>query len=236
MELDKLQQPIVVVPTDDGRYQILIGQRRFLAAKQLGWDRITARVQQDPLSDIDAKVISFSENAQRRELPPRDKADVCEHLLSELKSISAVANRLGVSEQTVRKWLAYAAVPESMKKLVEQKKLQRSVATRISMSVPDETTAVAVAEKLAETKPPKRERDRILDAAEELPGRPVDLIWQRAKEKQQVRRITFILPDAWTGPMDRAVKQLDLEPPDIAREATIEWLRARRFSDAPGAQ
>src|SRR5206468_1759979 len=97
------------------RYEILIGQRRYLAAKQLGWTHMPARVLSSSLDDLDAKILSLSENVQRRDLAPRDKADACVYLVGQLSSRQAVAQRLGVSEATVRRWLGYAAVPESLK-------------------------------------------------------------------------------------------------------------------------
>ncbi len=40
-----LLQPIVVAPAGDGRYRIVVGQKRFLACRTLGWKAIPAIVQ-----------------------------------------------------------------------------------------------------------------------------------------------------------------------------------------------
>src|SRR5207244_5520739 len=103
IERHGLQQPIVVQRVPGGKYEILIGQRRYLAYKQLRRKKIRAKIiaTRDPLA---AKILSYSENVQRRDLAPRDKAEVCTYLLNELGSIRAVADEIGVSEQTVRKW------------------------------------------------------------------------------------------------------------------------------------
>ena len=51
-----LLQPIRVVSADspnDGKYEIIMGQRRFLAVKKLGWETITAIVSEKKESYID---------------------------------------------------------------------------------------------------------------------------------------------------------------------------------------
>ena len=128
-----LQHPIVVQPKN-GKFEIIIGQRRFLAAKQLGWKDIDAKVRAERLDEFDSKVISFSENIQRRDISPRDKSDTCVYLLEQLGTPSNVAQHLGTTEQTVRKWLGYAGVPNSLKTLVEDKVLSVPVAMRLSHS------------------------------------------------------------------------------------------------------
>ena len=61
-----MYQPIVVAPKENNRYTILIGQRRYLAAKQLKWDLIPALVFPKQLERVKATILSFSENIQRR--------------------------------------------------------------------------------------------------------------------------------------------------------------------------
>lgn len=218
-----LQQPIVVQPRGT-RYEILIGQRRFLAAKKLRWETLPAKVLPEPLSELGAKIVSFSENAQRRDLAPRDKAEVCEYLYRELGSVRAVAQRLGISEPTVRKWLGYAGVPAPLKDLVEQGRITRPVATRIAEHVPDEAQALAIATRLANEGPPAEQRERILDAVEEDPERPVEVIFQKAQEAREQTLIVFALPPSWTNAMRLAEREYTRSAGDIARDATIEWL------------
>lgn len=228
MRLYGLQQPIVVQPMGD-RFEILIGQRRFLAAKDLGWTEIDARVRTHPLSDFDARVVSFSENVQRRDLAPRDKADVCQMMLDKLGSPAAVAKQLGVTEPTVRKWLGFAAVPEELKVMVEAKQLSVPTAMRLFQSVADNEKAVAIATRMIEMKAPKSHQKRIIAETEEAPGRPINTIFRRAEEARHEKRIYIILPDKWALAMDRASERLQTDASDIARDAVIEWLEVRRY-------
>lgn len=228
MQTIGLQQPIVVQEKGES-YEILIGQRRYLAAKQLRWNQIPARVVARHIDELEAKVLSFSENVQRRELSPRDKADACKYLLEKLGTVKEVADHLGVSEQTVRKWLQYAVVPDRLKSMVEADQITRQVATRIAQHVPDEARAAAIAQRIVDLKPSKPERDRILEAVEEFPDRSAEVILDRAQETRIRKEITFVLPERWAVAIDKAARELGADPTDIARSATIEWLEAREY-------
>src|SRR5436309_2261048 len=61
-----LLEPIVVTPTEKpGQYEILTGQRRFLAHEQLKKDSILAVVLKEKVDPITAKIISLTENLVR---------------------------------------------------------------------------------------------------------------------------------------------------------------------------
>ena len=222
-----MHQPIVVEPKGE-RFAIVVGQRRYLAAKQLGWDEIPALVLSQPLERVQATLLSFSENIQRRDLSAQDKAAACMYLRGELGSVSAVAESLGITSQTVRKWLGYAAVPDAVKELVQPRGLTIQQAIRISQHVEDEQTATEIARRVAETSV-KEERDRVLESVTELPGRSVETIFRRAEEKQHQRRITFILTETSAHAIDEAERDQETEANDIAMSATIQWLQDNKY-------
>ena len=218
-----LYQPIVVTRKGD-RFAVLIGQRRYLAAKQLGLDQIPALILTQTPERVQATVLSLSENVQRRDLSPRDKADACVYLREQLGTDRAVAEAIGVTPQTVRNWLGYAAVPEPIKELVHPGGLSANQATRIVHSIEDEETAIEIARRVSNTAI-KKDRDRILESAKELPGRSADTIFRRADQKKKEKRITFILPESSTLAMERAENELNTEASDIAMGATTGWLQ-----------
>jgi len=224
-----LQHPIIVQPINaiSGKYEVVVGQRRYLAAKQLGWERIDTKIKEERLNEFDAKVLSFSENVQRRDLSPRDKSDTCSYLLDQLKSPRKIAEHLGITEQTVRKWLGYALVPEMLKRLVDRKLIKVSVAIRLAQFIPDEAKAIAIAMRIVGA--PKTHIDRVLESMEESPESSVEAIFRRAEELKRRKKIIFILPEKWSYAMARAVDQLGMTPNEIARDATIEWLQMTRY-------
>ena len=221
-----LLQPIVVVPQGD-RYSVVIGQRRYLAAKDLGWDTIPAFVS-EPLDRVKGTILSLSENTQRRDLSARDRAEACDYLVEEIGSISEVAQHLGVSSSTVRRWLGYRAVPGRIKALVEEGKMTADQATRIWQHIDDENTALEVALHAAEQSTPV-ERRRVLESAAELPGRSAGTIIRRAEEKRRQKTLTIHLPESAGEAIDRASKEEKIDPEEIALNATIQWLQDNRY-------
>jgi ParB family chromosome partitioning protein len=65
-----LLEPIIVSETGSGKYEIITGQRRFLAHKALGRKQILAAVLDERVDETTAKVLSVTENLVRRDLNP----------------------------------------------------------------------------------------------------------------------------------------------------------------------
>ena len=103
LQEEGLLQPIIV-REDQGGYEIIAGERRFRAAKSLGWEKIPAIV--NNLDDQQTASLALIENLQRENLNPIDEAQAYEQLmqLNDLtqtqlaqdigKSQSYVANKL----------------------------------------------------------------------------------------------------------------------------------------------
>jgi ParB/RepB/Spo0J family partition protein len=223
-----LQQPIVVQKRN-GKYEIVVGQRRYYAAKQLGWPSIPARERETKLDEFQGKIVSFSENIQRRDLSPNDKADACSYLLKKLKTPRAVAEYLGTTEVTVRKWLKYAEVPEQLRELVEKNVITPFEATRLFQYASSVEKAVEIAQRMAKMKATKRFRGRVFVSLEETPNSSVDTILRRAEQVKYQKEIRFILPEKWALEIEKAAKRLRTSPGEIARDATIEWLQMLRY-------
>jgi len=220
-----LQQPIVVIPKGE-RYDLVIGQRRYLACQELGWTEIPAIIRRD-LGPTEARIASFSENIHRLELDYRDKMEAATGLLDRLGSVAEVARRLGVSIQTVRNYLGYQAVPELIKKMVSERKLGAITATRIARAIPDDAKAIEIARSVVEI--PRSDRRRKLVAiARENPDRtPAEIL--TLVEKSMFTRITVDLtPDLAEG-LRRACTDYGGDPKDITLLALEEWLRNEGF-------
>ena len=222
-----LHQPIVVAPKGE-RFSVVVGQRRYLAAKQLGWDVIPSLILSQPLDRLEAVIRSFSENMQRRDLAAQDKAEACLYLREALGSVSEVAEALGTTSQTVRKWLKYAAVPDAVKAFVQTGGLTVQQATRIAEHVEDELTAIEIARHVAK-EPIKDMRDRVLESSRDFPGRSADTIIRRAQERQYEKRVTFILTESSAHAIDQAAEEHSTEANEIAMSATIQWLQDNKY-------
>lgn len=99
--LDKegLLQPIVVREQGE-QYEIIAGERRFRAAKQLGWETIPAIV--NNMEEAQAASLALIENLQRENLNPIDEAQAYNNLMK-LNNLTqtALAQNIGKSQSYV---------------------------------------------------------------------------------------------------------------------------------------
>jgi ParB family chromosome partitioning protein len=115
-----LLEPIVVCKSSEkGKFEILTGQRRFLAHKQLKKKTIMATVLEGHLSDEDAKAISLTENLIRRDLSLKELIDACTSLYKKYGSIKAVSEETGISAQLVNTYVKYDRLIPELKKMVD---------------------------------------------------------------------------------------------------------------------
>ena len=71
-------EPLVVRPTQDGNYEVIIGSRRLASARELGLPVVPVVVQE--ISDADAIVRSLVENLQRGDLTLEDRVEAYKRL------------------------------------------------------------------------------------------------------------------------------------------------------------
>jgi len=220
-----LLQPVVVYQEGD-KFKLIIGQRRYLACKKLGLNTIPALIR--PVKDeTQATIISFGENIHRLELDYKDKMRVAVELFGKLGSVKKVAQTLGVSEQTVRNYIGYAAVPAALKEMVRTKKIGATTATAIARIIPDERDAVEIAKKVIE-EPSSDRRNLIIEVAKENPGKKASEI-VRLTKKKKFSEITLNLTPRLANALEAACRSYGGEPKEIANEALEEWLVKRGF-------
>lgn len=111
---------IVVSPVESSdKFEIVTGQRRYLAAKRLGWRDLMAVVCTKPLDETDARILSLSENVIRSELTLRDTIDACTHLYRKYGSIESVADELGLTPLKVASFVKYERLRPELKEVVD---------------------------------------------------------------------------------------------------------------------
>ena len=109
--------PVIVRQAADGFYDLIAGQRRLLACRKLGLPTIPATIRDD-LTDTDSTVVSLVENVQRADMNPIDKAEAYAAIRARSGSVRDVAQATGVSEPTVRRYLALLKLAPSIRDAV----------------------------------------------------------------------------------------------------------------------
>lgn len=99
-----LINPITVRSLDGDQYEVIAGQRRVLACIEIGWEEIEATIRDD-LNDDEASLLSLTENVQRADMNPMDKARAYKRVYDRVGSYQAVARQVSVSATTARRYL-----------------------------------------------------------------------------------------------------------------------------------
>ncbi|HEX9201378.1 MAG TPA: ParB/RepB/Spo0J family partition protein [Acidobacteriaceae bacterium] len=111
-------QPIVVREIGGGRYQLIMGERRWRASQAAGKATIPAIVRQ--VNDEQALEMTIVENLQRADLNPMEQARAFERLSREFKlTQEQIAQRTGKDRATVSNFLRLLKLTKSIQNLVE---------------------------------------------------------------------------------------------------------------------
>lgn len=111
LERDGLLQPIVVSKlTHSENYQIIAGERRFHAAKSLGWNEIECKILDRP--DQEIYKLAVIENLQRENLSPYEEVEALHFLKTTQGHTDADLGQLfGKSRNYMSEILSIASLP-----------------------------------------------------------------------------------------------------------------------------
>ncbi len=128
-------EPIVVarIPESD-KFEIITGQRRYLAHKRLGRETILAAILPEVVDEATATALSISENLIRVDLNPKDLIDACTSLYRKYGSVKAVAEELGVPYQKVLAYVKYDRLSQPLRQTVDTGDVDMQTALRRSLS------------------------------------------------------------------------------------------------------
>jgi len=116
-------QPVVVRPAEkEGRYILILGERRLHASKRAGRETIPAVVRR--VSDQQAAEMTIIENLQRQDLSPLEQAEAFRVLSTEFKMTQQqIGERVGLSRESVANYMRLLKLPRTVMELLAEKKL-----------------------------------------------------------------------------------------------------------------
>jgi len=115
-------QPVVVRPEPNGRYQLIAGERRWMASQRAGKTSVPAIIRQ--VSNEQAMEMTIVENLQREDLNPMEQAKAYDRLGREFGlTQEQMAQRTGKDRSSVSNFLRLLKLPTEVQAFVEEEKL-----------------------------------------------------------------------------------------------------------------
>ena len=124
-----LLHPLHVRPKD-GYYEIITGERRFHAARLLGWKQIAVYVRE--ATDAQARDMALTEHLQREDMAPMDEARAYKTLVSEGADIYTLAAKYGKSDRYIYDRLKLNDLIPAIADLLSRKMIGLGIALEVS--------------------------------------------------------------------------------------------------------
>jgi ParB family transcriptional regulator, chromosome partitioning protein len=195
-----LLEPIVVAKIEDGAYEVITGQRRFLACKNLGHETIRAGVLDGrPEGDL-AKAISLTENMVREDMPLKDYIDACTELYKRYGSIKLVCEELGLPHSKVSKYVKFEQLIAPIKERVESGKMTMDSALRAQAAATssegdiDEDLAITLADEMKGMS--GAQQKKLTKVAHEMEGAETEDIIEAGRKQAKVKEIVVTLDES----------------------------------------
>jgi ParB family chromosome partitioning protein len=164
-----LLQPVVVRSVGDGAWEVVAGERRYRAVKELGWSQVPVVVRD--VDDRTMLVLALIENLQREDLSPLDEAHAYSRLVDEFGLTQAqVAERVGRDRSTVANTIRLLGLPDPVRQLLAKGKISAGHA-RALLGLSDERRVVQLAKSAAEKGLSVRQvEERVRQGRDRKPG------------------------------------------------------------------
>lgn len=143
IEATGVVQPIVVRHIQAGKYQLITGERRWLASRKAGKTTIPAIVRE--VSDEQVLEMTIVENLQRTDLNPMEQARAYQRLGNDFKlTQEQMAQKTGKDRASVANFLRLLRLPDGVQAKVETGELTFGHARALlALDAPDAITSAA---------------------------------------------------------------------------------------------
>ncbi len=139
-------QPVLVREREDGRYELVAGERRFRAARRAGLRTLPAVVRD--IDDVGSLARAVVENIHREDLHPLEEAAAYRQLIEDFGlTHEDLGRRLGRSRAAISNTLRLLQLSPGVQKLVAEGELSAGHA-RALLGTPDRAAQEALAERI----------------------------------------------------------------------------------------
>ena len=242
-------EPLLVRPLKN-RFEIVVGSRRYEAAKALGLTKVPAIIK--PMSDTEALSLSLVENVQRSDLELEEEAEGVLRLMKldpkRFANARSVAKVLGRSEGAVRELLdayeltfklrekgmkihAARAPPEEQRQRAEAIPLKhteliaRALRTTEVKRLPTREYDRKVPEIVRAIAPlPEEDARKVVDRFKMFPEKSIQAIKEEALAKQTGVAVKVYFSPKIARALNQAAEERDLSEEELVSIAVEEWL------------
>lgn len=135
IKVQGLIQPVVVREIGRNSYELIAGERRWRAAQRAQLSEIPALIKK--VSEEAVPAMALIENIQRQDLTPLEEADALKRLIDDFDlTHQQAADAVGRSRAAVSNLLRLTELPASIKKLLDEGKLEMGHA-RCLLTLPE---------------------------------------------------------------------------------------------------
>ena len=236
IEVQGLLQPIVVCRArDPEKWEILTGQRRFLAYRMLQKESIPAAILDERVEEGEAKAISLTENLIRRKLSGVDLKDGILYLYNLYGSIKDVVQKTGISQEIVRHYVKYPRLLPKLKEMVDDHRIDVIAAVKAQdasidhSGAPNLEVAIQLASEMAAMS--GLQRQKVIKERKKNPNKPIDEVIEQAKTGSRVFRIVAEVTQDTHAAIQRFANEESTSQDEAAVVLIEEALTGRGFLD-----
>ncbi|AGL03973.1 ParB/RepB/Spo0J family partition protein [Desulfoscipio gibsoniae] len=155
-----LIQPIVVRPGKDDSYEIIAGERRWLACKKVGLGQVPVVIKQ--YNDLEASAAAIIENIQREDLNAVDEANAYKKLMEKYGlTQEELSVQVGKSRSFIANMVRILALPDAIKDMLMENIITAGHA-RALLSLHDSETQIKFALKIIKQQLSVRKTEEIV--------------------------------------------------------------------------
>lgn len=117
-----IRQPLSVVKNIDGKYEVISGERRLRASKQVGLNKVPCIILKE---NKDTNAIALIENIHRKDLHPIELGMAYKKLIEDkvFANQEKLAQAISVAKSTVSEYIKLSNIPENIKLHVIEKNI-----------------------------------------------------------------------------------------------------------------
>ena len=206
-------------------YLLMSGQRRLAALKRLGAKKIPVLLLNNSTRYEleDAKAASVVENLHRNKMNMKDTTAACVFLAESVGKAKA-AQSLGISSQTLRKYLGFAAVPEKLRQFVP-KELSRDDCVKLYRIIPNISKTIRIVEKIIPLD--QKLRKEYLKALSRSPKSSHRKLLKKAKSRLLQQKVTIHLNKRNAKKLTSLAARNEIKVTEMADKIVSSYLKKR---------